>query len=89
MFSSSFSISDIIDDIPRREPLEILRGELKDWDLEEILPIFEKQKVTQPIMWKFSKEDLKEMGVGIVQCTKYMYAVEQLSKLRDEKVITN
>ena len=77
----------MIDDIPKKDPLEILRSELKHWELEEILPIFEKEKVTQPIMWTFSKEDLKEMGVGLVQCKKYMHAVEQLSKVRDEKVI--
>ena len=77
----------MIDDISKNEPLEIIRGELKHWNLEEILPIFEKEKVTQPVMWEFSKEDLKGMGVGIVQCKKYMYAVEQLTKIREEKVI--
>ena len=36
-------------------------------------------------MWTFSLEDLREMGVGIVQRKKYMYAVDQLSKGRGRK----
>ena len=63
-----------------------LRDELYQWNLEEIVETFEKEHVTIPIMWDFNDEELKELGVGLVQRKKYFFAKEQLKTNPIEKV---
>ena len=52
---------------------------LGKWDLEEIADTFEKSLVTKQIMWTFTEDVLKEIGVGSVQRIKYFDAIEQMS----------
>ena len=62
-----------------------VKDELEAWDLEDIFPIFVKKGITQSIMWEFTKEELEEIGVGIVQRKRYFHAVEQIKKRDDPK----
>ena len=63
-----------------------LRDELYQWNLEEIVETFEKEHVTIPIMWDFNDEELKELGVGLVQRKKYFSAKEHFKTKPIEKV---
>ena len=63
-----------------------LRDELRRWNLEEIAEIFEKEKITLPILWEFNDEELQKLGVGLVQRKKYVYAKDHLNSPPLEKV---
>ena len=63
-----------------------LRDELRRWNLEEIAEIFEKEKITLPILWDFNDEELQKLGVGLVQRKKYVYAKDHLNSPPLEKV---
>ena len=61
--------------------------ELKAWNLEDISEVFAKEGVTKPIMWDFTCEELKELGVRIVTCKKYLRAAEQIKREGFKQVI--
>lgn len=63
-----------------------LRDELRRWNLEEIAEIFEKEKITLPILWEFNDEELQKLGVGLVQRKKYLYSRDHLKSQQLEKV---
>ena len=63
-----------------------LRDELRRWNLEEIAEIFEKEKITLPILWEFNDEELQKLGVGLVQRKKYFYAKDNLKSQPLDKV---
>ena len=66
-----------------------LRDELRRWNLEEIAEIFEKEKITLPILWEFNDEELQKLGVGLVQRKKYLYSKNHLKSQPLEKVTLN